>query len=261
MAEATEHVEDILKKAAVAGDPSAEEGSVDYRPTCEYCFRGNEAESLLIACRKDTCSGIKLVFFEAHEDKAYREKGKEKIARMRTMVADIHFKQNIGHMGCVFAVAAVHLHYRTAKLWPSVADEFWDTFADRIKKFRIKIFSGDFNMSLTQVIERLRSRGIVCDCIAWYPFRLTNCSLKEPAFGLDSCGIFYVGGTVSVRLDPAIDKLLHTLDPTTAVADDMGVDLDTYVCFKNPGQHWSAYRPSKKTFKEHVQCLAQRSTP
>ena len=260
LAETTATIERILQQPAVAGDQNAEEGTVDRRPTCQYhCFRGNEPSSVLIACRTDTCKGMKCVLFDVNDDRAYTVGKKPKMARTRTMVAEIYFKQNIGHMGTTIVYAVVHLHCKTARQWPAVADEFWDIFASRINIHGIQLFAGDFNMSLTQVIDRLRSRGILCDCIAWYPYRITKSKKQKPDIGHDSCGIFYVGGNVSVRLDPPIEELL-TAD-ATAVADNIGAGIDIYEDPVYPGQHWSCYQPKQRTCPEHLKCLTQRSTP
>jgi hypothetical protein len=67
--------------------------------------------------------------------------------------------------------------------------------------------AGDFNMSLTETPKQLRSCGIICECVAWYPWQRDDISCRNAAInagisahrlGFDSCGIFYIGGKVQV---------------------------------------------------------------
>ena len=83
------------------------------------------------------------------------------------------FKQNVGHLGTEIVVCGVHGHNRTMKLefGPTVWKNYWDQLAEEIQEFGIKFVAGDFNMSLTEVPNQLRSRGIQCDCVAWYPWQ------------------------------------------------------------------------------------------
>jgi hypothetical protein len=61
-------------------------------------------------------------------------------------------------------------HNRTMKFeWPQALQAFWDRLAAKIHAHRIQFLAGDFNMSVTEVVKQLRSRGIQSDCIAWYP--------------------------------------------------------------------------------------------
>ena len=86
-----------------------------------------------------------------------------------------------------------------------------DRLAAHVRKFRVKFVAGDFNMALTEVCKQLGNRGIVCDCVAWYPWKHVPqattlgtqavvadlVAAKEQdigrngqRLGFDSCGIF-----------------------------------------------------------------------
>jgi hypothetical protein len=239
LAEASREVEQILTDDQAPGD--AEATGLDTRTKFKhFCIRGNEVSSLLIAARTDVTTGLELLEFDLNDDHRYREKGREKIARSRTLVCKAHFKQNIGHIGLEVVVAATHLHYKSAKLtWPAVAVTYWDSLAARIHKYGIQFLTGDFNMSLTDVTVQLRSRGIRIDCVAWYPWCLSG-GAHEQNLGFDSCGIFYIGGSASVRLK---FNQLHIQALTSAVAGEFAeMKLDEYKSGSHPGQHWSAYK-------------------
>jgi hypothetical protein len=239
LAEASREVEQILTDDQAPGD--AEATGLDTRTKFKhFCIRGNETSSLLIAARTDVTTGLELLEFDLNDDHRYREKGKEKIARTRTLVCKAHFKQNIGHIGLEVVVAATHFHYKTAKLtWPAVAVTYWDNLAARIIKYGIQFLTGDFNMSLTDVTVQLRSRGIQIDCVAWYPWCLSG-GVHDQNLGFDSCGIFYIGGSAGVRLK---FNQLHIQALTSAVAGEFAeMKLDEYKSGSHPGQHWSAYK-------------------
>ena len=57
------------------------------------------------------------------------------------------------------------------------------------------------------------------------------------SLGMDSCGIFYIGGSAEVK---PYWRLEH-LSALTAVAD-YHAELDVYEGNNVPGQHWSCYR-------------------
>ena len=102
--------------------------------------------------------------------------------------------------------------------------------------------AGDFNMSITNVIPKLRSHGIQCDCIAWYPWvHKTKRCCGQP-LGFDSCAIFYIGGSVQTQLHWG----LQHLDTLTAVADtsnkEVFASFDEYEGESPPGQPWECYR-------------------
>ena len=246
LAEATQEIEDLLRECRSRGDPTAT--GLDKRDEHEhYVIRGQETTSVLIAARKDSTTGIHLLDWYI-QDYPYREKGKPKEARSRVLIATVNFKQNIGHMGRDIVVAGVHGNYRTMKReWPQAHNTFWNSLAAKIRSHGVNIMAGDFNMCFTQVVVELHKRGLVCDCIAWYPWMHATLRTQGQALGLDSCGIFYIGGNVQVTLTWSLGDLPEL---TAAVAGpiESKKDLHVFNGSNYPGQHWSCYR--EKRYKE-----------
>ena len=263
LCEATAAVEALLQKPAVAGTPGAK--GLEGRNTFEHwVVRGAEPESaVLIAARKDNTTFLELLDYDVNDDHRYREQRKNKMARSRMLTCKVGFKQNIGHLGKEIVVCGVHGHCKTMKIeWPEVLHAFLARLVQKIQQYGIQFLAGDFNMFLTQVPAALRSRGIRCDCIAWYPWRHATTRVHEQALGLDSCGIFYIGGNVKVSLPWSLEHI----DVLTAVAGDMdqmsqteqGLALDVYEGQNLPGQHWACYRSTSFNEKEDQKNLRAR---
>ena len=261
LCEAIVEVEQMLRQTAVAGNP--DERGLEKRSTHEHwVVRGNERETaVLVAARKDNTDSLVSLEYDVHDDHDYKEKKKTKTARSRTLVCRVGFKQSVGHLGREIVVCGVHGHYRTMKMeWPTVWRQFWDRLAHKIRSYGIQFMAGDFNMSFTQVVKELRSRGILCDCVAWYPWVHNAIEVHGQPLGMDSQGIFYIGGSVEVILPWS----LKAVDILTAVADKNGRKvqeeggLDVYETSKHPGQHWSCYRSIAYTETQEQKDLLAR---
>jgi len=258
LAEATPAVEELLRLPGIPGKPHADDHSqppgLTQRESFEhYVVRGDEpVTALLVAARTNTCSGIALLEYNVDCDHEYTVKKKQKQARSRTMVCEVAFKQNVGHLGKNIVVAGHHGHNHTMKfMWPEVHKQHFDLLAMRIGKYRIKFLCADFNMSVTEVTKQLRSRGIKCDCCAWYPWIHATTEVNGQALGFDSCAIFFIGGDVSIKMQWDLSRL-HIL---TAVAgtperEELEKEMDMYDTLNKPGQHWSCYH--SKNFYEPV---------
>ena len=162
------------------------------------------------------------------------------------MVCKAIFKQNIGHLGEDIVIVGVHWNYMTMRLqWKAAHTAFFDRLHAQIRSSGIQFLCGDFNMSLTDVPKQLARRGLACDCVAWYPWKPRGAfpDIKDPAntpfFGLDSCAIFYIGGTVSVKLHYGLEAF-DRLSAVGYVNDDR--ILDEYTADNFPGQFWTSYR-------------------
>ena len=276
--------DEVAKMLAKAPDEASEEPQsrtddwqaseqLDKRVTHQhFVLRGSEESAVLIAARTDVCLGMQLLDWEVHEDHDYPgQRGKNCTARTKTMVAQIDFKQNIGHLGTRIVFLGLHGHFKTMnRTWEHVLDHMWDELARRIKTYDVKFVAGDFNMSFTDVVKQMRMRGVVCDCVAWYPWvHETDCTNDQP-LGFDSCGIFYVGGVVKVNL---LWNMQH-LDILTAVAGELNfkVDaandkiadvakkmvLDTYSGQNTPGQPWGCYKDAKVPKKKDAKKAADK---
>ena len=276
LCETTAAVAQLLQQpqAAVAVATGTDSQSrLNERKTFEHwVVRGDEVDSaLLIAARKDTTNGVLLLDHDVYGDHAYTDKGKTKMATSRTLICEIGFKQNIGHLGTQIVVMGVHGHYRTMKVeWQAAWVAFWDRLASKIKQYEVQFLAGDLNMSFTEVVKQLGKRGIQIDCIAWYPWLHADEKCKDQSLGFDSCGIFYIGGQVQVSMPWSLAQL----DVLTAVADEFQEKyrlhlihndqqpppLDTYPGTNVPGQHWKCYRSKGTTAKETIRdkCLEDR---
>ena len=239
--ESTPAQEELLKMTAVAGEDDAE--GLDARPTHEHwVIRGNEDDAILAAARKDTAAGLECLLYELNEDHQYREKGKDKMARSRSMVVQYKSKQMVGHLGTDINVMVSHGNNHTMRLtWRKVWEDWWDRHARHIRNFNVKFWCGDFNMSLTEVPKQLRSRGINADCCAWYPFKHINPGgsvhseqRSSTPMGIDSLAIFYIGSQAQIAPSYGLADVLDF----TAVA----ANLPVYEGENVPGKHWSCYR-------------------
>ena len=251
-----------MEATAVAGKEDGE--GLDARPTHEHwVIRGKEDGAILAAARKDTSFALECLLYELHEDHPYTKHGVPKMARSRSMIMKYTSKQNVGHLGREIVVMGSHGNNLTMTIkWRNAWDYWWDRHAQYILNHEVKFWCGDFNMSLTEVPKQLRSRGISADCCAWYPWKHINPGVsvaenmrKSPSLGIDSMGIFYIGGTVEVTPSYGLKAVVDL----TAVADSDDSDLHIYEGENTPGKHWSCYR-SDATPKNRVHDLHQRLT-
>ena len=67
---------------------------------------------------------------------------------------------------------------------------------------------GDFNVSLFLVVPSLRSRGVVIDLAAWYPWKAPDGTPNA-----DSCGIFFLNRPGFYCFVKGLDDL-HDCDPS-----------------------------------------------
>ena len=256
LAEATEDVASDLQHGYFNGGGLAP-NALDDRPSYEHFVhrrRGDpEDTGVLIACRTDNTTGLNLLVDESNLDSTYREHGVTKPEITKTMICEVLFKQNVGHLGTKITIGVCHLNNRTAKGEGPQQSKiaFLDELALRITKFNIKFLTGDYNMECLHLIEALRSRGIAIDCVAWYPwYHRTVAPTREGPVGIDSCAIFYIGGNALVKLVwglSQIDKL------ETAVADPG--ELDVYEGNACPGQSWTCYVPKGRTLRQHLEAF------
>ena len=279
LVEANEDVEILLRSLPQEEDLNRSRGInwLSGRPTHEHwVIRGNEDAGILIASRKDNTDACLLLHNEVFHAHEYKEKSVRKMAKDRIMVAKVNFKQNVGHIGKDVVVMGVHGNFRTMKIeWRDQWNAFWDRMAAYVGRYGVNFIAGDFNMSLTEVPNQLSSRGVVCECVAWYPWRLkgepagqTNEAIADlvscQPLGLDSMGIFFVGGNVKVKMDWDFNKIYLL----SAVADDRGMivpgrpcmDLTEFEGYNVPGQVWTAYRSKKYAEKVEDKDLEARLT-
>ena len=88
---------------------------------------------------------------------------------------------------------AFHGHYMTMKItWAQGYHAIWQKVVCLCHKFGVQILGGDFNMCLPHVPYEFSSRGLKCDCLAWYPWEvgLSNQDTYAQKLGYDSMAFF-----------------------------------------------------------------------
>ncbi len=244
LCEANRAVAELLEQSPEPGLLDAV--GLEPRTTHEHwVVRGNEKSAVLIAARKSVTKSLEMLEYEVNPDHPYTKSGKQHTARSKMLTCKMTFKQSVGHIGHELVVCGVHGHCYTMKVqWPQIWKAFWDRLVAKIRKFGIKFLAGDFNMSLTDVTVQLRSRGVEVDCVAWYPWIHEAKSLNNQRLGMDSCGIFYIGGDMQSSLWWGTPYLAADADTFPQVEQCIPPThmLDAYTDATFPGQHWSAYR-------------------
>ena len=93
-----------------------------------------------------------------------------KVASTNIMVCTFNWKQSAGYLGNKINVMGVHGHYHTTnmKLSNEVTEKWWDKLKDYIDEYNVHFLVGDFNMTLTQVVPRLKARGRKIYTCSWY---------------------------------------------------------------------------------------------
>ena len=189
-----------------------------------------KGKQILMAARKDDCRGMTCLYHEHWEDGLFRIKGKKKnrYATSTVMICKFDWKQNIGHIGLEVRVMAVQMHKHTANMKYSEQriNKWWDAISELIKKYTPRFLLGDFNMSLTQVIPRLRARGHLVDTCSWYPWMKMDAdeSCDGYRLGVDSMGMFHIGGDVDCALTWDFESIGMILKAAAWNADD---DIET----------------------------------
>ena len=118
LAEAREEVETLLKSGPIAGASSGTK--LEQRSTHQYfVVRGEEQSSVLCAARTDTTNKLELKDFRVSKDFTYTEKKNavtKRSATSRALVAEVTFKQSVGHLGDTVTFMAAHGNMRTRNL-------------------------------------------------------------------------------------------------------------------------------------------------
>ena len=103
-------------------------------------------------------------------------KGKESTARAdaysRSIIAKVTLPHMVGFLGKEHVAMVVHMHNDLANnKWPRKLADFWFWLLMKICQFKVQVIMGDFNMSLFRAVPELRSRGLMIDLGAWYPWK------------------------------------------------------------------------------------------
>ena len=225
----------------------------------------HRGKQILMAARTNNCHGMTCLYNESWEDGLFRIKKKTRHATSTVMICKFDWKQNIGYIGLSVTVMAVHMHHHTANMKYSEekTKKWWDRISELIVEHNPSFLLGDFNMSLTQVIPRLKTRGHMVDACSWYPWMKMDAdeSCRGYRLGVDSLGMFYIGGDVHCALKWDFDSIGKILKAAAWDADDDIETLrrqgpqsrlegfDMFDGNNTPGQLWHRYK-SKANDKE-----------
>ena len=159
---------------------------------------GGQSPTLLTAVRSSMALTIRTLQWYWHLDGRYRKNGERKPARTRVLISEINWRRPTAQM-TKLVHANVHLHHMTAKKAAGLAQAhttFFQNLYQMLVESQVKIMSGDFNMSVFQVVSILRSMGLTIDLGAIYPWR----KVDQPNERCDSCAIFLIGGCQKINL-------------------------------------------------------------
>ena len=173
---------------------------ISQRPEARFMvIMGNEhGATCLTAVRASLASEIKLLEWWWHLDGTWSDRGARKVARSRVLISEIRWRRPLANMNKLVH-ANIHMHHKTAKKHQGFADAHQLFFRElylMLVRWRVRILSGDWNMSVFQVISILRQMGLIIDLGAIYPWK----EVGNPATFSDSSAIFLIGGCQQIRL-------------------------------------------------------------
>jgi hypothetical protein len=186
-------------------------------------LRGPLSQSTLVGVRGNSSDGLRLREWDRLEHGTYQVKGGEQAARAcsEVLLAQVRTDKNIGWIGTSHEVMVVRLHNHFSDYeWDETeVDRVWDRLA--LLLYNIDVLMGTFGRMVLKVVPELRSRGVVVDLAAWFPFRTPA---GEPWVG--SNAIFFVGRPGAYKLWKGLADLhrdnpkgiLWTGPPEAAVA-------------------------------------------
>ena len=210
--------------------------------------------------------------------KEKKEQAKKGLAGTKIMVCTFHWKQNIGHFGKKVTVMGVHGPYNTmnTKFANETTDNWWNRLRQTIEQYRVNFLCGDFNMSLTQVVPRLRARGLKIDPCSWHPWLHEEKHAQGICLGMDSLAIFYIGGDVRCELEWGFCQIKELTRKAAVPCTPQSrpcrpqsrqmPQLHTYSGNDQPGQVWKLFKskhnekPQEADLQKKLRDLLQPST-
>ena len=129
---------------------------------------------MLIGARASMANKLELLNWTRRPEGEYTSsgRGKKKLRRAysRALIAKVHLNNGVASMGSEQVVMVVHMHHVLANgKWPSKLDPWWEWVHDQLLEFKVDVLMGDFNMSLFELVPKLRSRGVEVAVAGWYP--------------------------------------------------------------------------------------------
>ena len=251
------------------GEPAPAVAGVDAPPGLEgresyeyLTLRGSEEVSVLIGLRATMGNQLTLVFWERRWEGTYKKKKKDVDAYTRVLVAKVSLDHSVAFIGHEHNVMVVHLHHHLANnKWPQRLRDFWPWLTNKLRQHDVKVLMGDFNMALFRVIPELRSRGVVIDLAAWFPWK----ALEDGEAMADSCGIFFLNAPGEYKLHRALEDL-HDTDDRGILSDVHDAGHVHYADYYDripkqagPGQPLDVFLPKAADLREKIEPSLQES--
>ena len=168
--------------AAVAAHQEALRASTPWHVAC-----GDEGASsagtCVIAARASVATEVQLLEWRKIPDGQYKNKNKQwRPAESRILVARVVWKKPM-HGEAATVVATVHMHRLTAKKakgFGKAHHDFWVHLTHLLKAYNPAVLTGDFNMSLCQVVPVLRQCKIPANLLSWFAWVKTEADRLPP---------------------------------------------------------------------------------
>ena len=189
---------------------------------------------------------LEILHNEVHYDGTFRKGGKNIEAYTHLIIVEPNLRNNTGHLGKKPVTMGVHFHYATAGYQQGLREkhrDFWTKLARLIERHRVVILAGDWNKSMMKVVPELRSRGILIETAAWYPW----CGGIRDTPHADSLAIFIVNVVVETKLVVDI-SMIGDAEPYAGFAQT----LSSWPVTNGPGMLVDSYLPPTKPAGEKV---------
>ena len=209
-------------------------------------------------------NGMTVLYNNVRQDGTYQKHGKTKSAETHLLIVEPIMKKNTGHLGKKPVTMGVHFHYATAGNQHGLRKShksFWNDLAKLIKHFDVKILGGDWNKSLFKVVPELRSRGILIETVAWYPW----CSVVEGKYPCaDSMALHIVNTIVEKTLCVDISGIgdSDSYDGWSGPDSSQALrNLRSWPMGTGPGMLVKSYLPTNDTVSEKMEKLLRQKKP
>ena len=116
----------------------------------------------------------------------------------------------------------------------------------------MRILAGDFNKSFSIVVKELRSRGVLCEMVAWYPWYANG----APCW--DSCGIYVVGMPVRPTRIVELCHYIQDVDSNEKLHDPEQRPFMRWPAETGPGMLCKCFNPKNLPLFERLRTILER---
>ena len=195
---------------------------------------------------------LKILHNEVVYDGSFRKGNKNVEAYTHLIIVEPNLRNNTGHLGKTPVTMGVHFHYATAGYQKGLREkhrDFWNKLARLIERHGVVILAGDWNKSIMKVVPELRSRGVLIETAAWYPW----CGGVRDAPHADSLAIFIVNIVAETKLVVDI-SMIGDAEPYAGFAQT----LSSWPVTNGPGMLVDSYLPPTQPAGEKVKGFLER---